>query len=515
MSKIAIIYATQREAQPFIDRVKARLLPDTPFATYAFTHTKAAGNDDCQLVISEMGSDNASRATTYLQETFSPEVILNPGICGATGAEVQVGEIFCVTETRQNDSPLIDADTAATSPIYTCANTGFSALLIARLTTSPRPVFEPGSKAALARWSELVDMEGAAIAAQCTTQNTPCILIKGISDLADAAGKESIQENLDSVSLTIAETLIAGINTPEFTQRFTPEPPPPTPRAPSGFIATMKALLHFTRLEHTVFSLPLLFAGAWLGGGGELPNWRLLLLIILAATGARTFGMAINRLADRHLDAKNPRTKNRELPAGILTPTTASVVALTGLALYAVSCWFIGGWVLRLAILPLIPLAGYSFLKRFTPLCHFGIGICLAQAPLCAYLATTNSLTIPPQVWRLSLFTFLWLAGSDIVYAIMDMESDRANGIRSIPVRLGASGAQWTAGVLHLAAAVTAAAMLREAGGGLLGWTAFLIALICLALVQVRTIPLGTRFFPIAAIAGVAGAFVPIGGGIA
>ena len=147
----------------------------------------------------------------------------------------------------------------------------------------------------------------------------------------------------------------------------------PAPTKPEGL---MQKLHRFTKVEHIIFSLPLLFAGAWLGAGGW-PPLSALLWIVLAGIGARTMGMALNRIFDRHIDAKNPRTSSRELATGTLSVGQAIGVALIGLFSYLVACYGLGPLILKLSLFPLIPLVIYSLLKRFTPLCHFGIGVAL------------------------------------------------------------------------------------------------------------------------------------------
>jgi 4-hydroxybenzoate polyprenyltransferase len=263
----------------------------------------------------------------------------------------------------------------------------------------------------------------------------------------------------------------------------------------------------FTRIEHTLFSLPLLFAGAWLGTEGRWPHWRTLVLIALVGTGGRTFGMALNRIFDRDLDAKNPRTAGRELPSGKMTLTQAYSVAFAGLALYVLGCALLGPVVLLLAPVPIIPLALYSLLKRFTALCHFGIGVCLALAPLGAFVAVTDSVLFTREVILLAIFTFCWMSGSDMIYAIMDMASDRDHGVRSIPAALGVHGAELVSGLTHLCG-VVALVMLWQSMDGVPAGIALVVALIALGAAHVRQIPVHARFFPISAVAGMAGASV-------
>ena len=265
-------------------------------------------------------------------------------------------------------------------------------------------------------------------------------------------------------------------------------------------------VLSFAKIEHTAFSLPLIFTGAWLGGGERFPSFRVMLLILVAAIGARIFGMAMNRVFDRHIDRMNPRTANRELPTGKMTLAMALTIAGSGLAVYLLSCWWLGGWCLILAPIPLVPLLGYSLLKRFTPLCHFGIGLCLALAPLGAWVAAAGHPWFSPAVMLFSGFVFCWLSGADIIYAIMDIDSDRQNHIHSLPAKLGAGGAIRVAAGVHLIAWGVLVAVVQSVGGGPLAWITLAITAALLVMMYIPSIPVPKRFFPISTFAGIAGA---------
>jgi 4-hydroxybenzoate polyprenyltransferase len=269
-------------------------------------------------------------------------------------------------------------------------------------------------------------------------------------------------------------------------------------------------ILNFTKIEHTLFSLPLIFTGAWMGAGGRFPSPGILGLIVLAALGARIFGMACNRILDRHIDARNPRTAGRELPSGKMSVGTAMGVALAGLLVYLIACSLLGEWCLKLAIVPLIPLLGYSLLKRFTPLCHFGIGLCLALAPLGAFIAAAGHLDFSLNVLLFALFVFCWLSGADIIYAILDIGHDRSHGIHSLPAKLGAVGAQKVAAAVHTVALTALMLILLVSQGGGGAWFMLGLAASVFVLMYVPSIPVGTRFFPISTIAGIAGALVPM-----
>ncbi len=208
---------------------------------------------------------------------------------------------------------------------------------------------------------------------------------------------------------------------------------------------------NFIKFEHTLFSLPLIFAGTFLAWGG-LPDLKLLFLIIFAGTGARTAALAINRILDRRIDALNPRTSERELPSGKISLVNAYAITVAGLIVYFLSAYLICDFVLYLSPIPLIVFITYPLMKRFTPLCHFGVGLGLALAPLGGWVAVTCSLkSIFPAV-VLSLFTFFWVSGFDIIYATLDEEFDRKSGIRSIISVYGKETGLYISGILHQAA---------------------------------------------------------------
>lgn len=274
--------------------------------------------------------------------------------------------------------------------------------------------------------------------------------------------------------------------------------------------SSLRHILNFTKIEHTAFSLPLIFTGAWLGAGHRFPAIHVMLLIVVAAVGARVFGMAMNRLFDRHIDRLNPRTAGRELPAGKMRVATALMIAGSGLAVYLTACWGLGGWCLMLAPIPLVPLLGYSLLKRFTPFCHFGIGLCLALAPLGAYVAAAGHARFSMAVTLFAGFVFCWLSGADIIYALMDIDSDRRHNIHSLPAWLGAEGALRVAAGAHLSAWAMLVTVIRILGGGMVSWLALAVTGGFLVLMYVPAIPVGRRFFPISTLAGIAGALAPM-----
>jgi len=272
----------------------------------------------------------------------------------------------------------------------------------------------------------------------------------------------------------------------------------------------IRKVLRFIKVEHTAFSLPLIFVGAWMGGNGTWPNLLTLLLIVTAAVGARIFGMSFNRIFDRRIDALNPRTAGRELPSGQLNVRTALSVAIGGLLLYLLSCALLNRWCLLLSPIPLIPLLGYSLLKRFTAWCHFGIGLCLALAPLGAFVAAAGHPHFTTAVLLFAGFVFFWLSGADIIYALMDLESDREQGIHSIPAALGATAAQVVAAASHVTALVCLAVLLFRGAAPWPAITAYGVTLVLFVMMYLPSIPVGRRFFPISTLAGVAGAIAPL-----
>ncbi len=216
-------------------------------------------------------------------------------------------------------------------------------------------------------------------------------------------------------------------------------------------MSKLKNYANFIKFEHTLFSLPLIFAGTFLAAKG-LPDWKLLILIVLAATGARTSALAINRILDRRIDALNPRTEDRELPSGKISLTKAYIITVLALILYFISAYLICDLVLYLSPIPLIVFIIYPLMKRFTPFCHFGVGLGLALAPLGGWVAVTCSFegVLPAVV--LSLFTLCWVAGFDIIYATLDEEFDKKAGIYSMVSVYGRGTALMVSSALHQSA---------------------------------------------------------------
>ncbi len=202
-------------------------------------------------------------------------------------------------------------------------------------------------------------------------------------------------------------------------------------------VATIRKLLEMIRFSHTVFALPFAFLSAAIAWKAEPFRPLDLLGILLCMVFARSFAMAFNRLADRDVDARNPRTANRHLPAGTLSKglVTAFTLANAG-AFVAATLLFANPWPLYLALPVLLYLAGYSLTKRFTSLAHVWLGVALMLAPVAAWIAVRGlvEMEVPLVLGAAVLF---WVTGFDILYACQDAEFDAKEGLHSIPARFG------------------------------------------------------------------------------
>ena len=487
---IGLLVATHAEARPLIELLAGDEVSGAPLATYVLAAGGAPGG--CELVIGGMGPDAAGDAAEYLIDRRAADVVVNVGICGALGARTDPGQIVRITDILDGDGILAGR---AVVP-WPCADGPWGQLAPRRLATVAEAVFDGPRHDVLAAQADVVDMEAVAIARACAERGVTLHVIKGVSDLADGEGKSDIQRSIALVSRELADVTAAGL------AGLGPR---------SGPLATV---MRFLKIEHTVFSLPLLFAGAWLGAGRGWPGAWVLGWIVVAGLAARALGMAMNRILDRDLDARNPRTAARELPAGRITLAAAWCVAAAALALYLGACAALGPLCLILAPVPAVVLGVYSLLKRFTCLCHFGIGLCLGMAPLAAYVAAAGTVEFGLDVMLLAGFAFCWISGFDIIYALMDIEFDTQAGVHSIPAALGPVGAQVVAAGTHVLAAGALAWLWVLLGRGFLSAAALGVVGGAFAAAYCQSIPVARRFFPISAVAGVAGAMVPILGGL-
>ncbi len=214
------------------------------------------------------------------------------------------------------------------------------------------------------------------------------------------------------------------------------------------------------KLEHTVFALPFAYVGALLASDG-LPSARETLWILVAMVGARTLAMGLNRLIDAGVDARNPRTASRELPAGTLGVAQVALLCAVSLALFLTAVFQLDPLVRLLWPLPLLLFVVYPYLKRFTWLCHEWLGVSLGLAPVGAWAAVTGEL--PWEAFALGGAVALWVAGFDLFYALFDLEHDRAEGLHSWAVRFGERGTFVGARAHHLGTV----ALLTLTGAGL------------------------------------------------
>jgi 4-hydroxybenzoate polyprenyltransferase len=212
-------------------------------------------------------------------------------------------------------------------------------------------------------------------------------------------------------------------------------------------IRKITVFLEMIKFSHTVFALPFALTGALLAANG-LPSGRQLLWIILAMVGARTAAMGLNRLIDAEIDARNPRTANRAIPAGLIGKGATLVFIASATLLLLFAAMMLNPLCLRLSPVAIFFLVLYSFCKRFTSLAHVVLGICLAAAPMGAWVAIRGNIDTPALI--LGGIVLFWVAGFDILYALQDLEFDRAAGLHSIPVALGVKGSLRAARLFHL-----------------------------------------------------------------
>lgn len=216
----------------------------------------------------------------------------------------------------------------------------------------------------------------------------------------------------------------------------------------------MKKYLSLVKFSHTIFAMPFAFIGYFLAikfFNYEL-NWMLFLLVILSMVFARNSAMAFNRFIDRKIDEKNPRTQQREIPAGAIKSNSALWFVIINSALFFATTFFINQLCFFLSPIALIVILGYSLTKRFTALCHLVLGIGLSLAPIGAFLAVSGKFEILPILF--SIVVLLWVSGFDIIYALQDEMFDKSENLKSIPVFLGTKNALIFSRILHSISAI-------------------------------------------------------------
>jgi 4-hydroxybenzoate polyprenyltransferase len=221
-----------------------------------------------------------------------------------------------------------------------------------------------------------------------------------------------------------------------------------------------RLFLSLVKFEHTIFALPFAYIGAFLAVG-DVPGGGDLLWITVAMVGARSLAMALNRLIDAGIDARNPRTAGRELPSGALRPWHVALFSLASLAVFLVAVYQLAPIVRWLWPIPVVGFVIYPYLKRATWLSHFWLGAVDGLAPVGAWAAITNDM--PLEAWLLGAAVAVWVAGFDVLYALFDLEHDREHGLHSLPARFGVTAAFAVARACHIATV----AFLAFAGFGL------------------------------------------------
>lgn len=212
----------------------------------------------------------------------------------------------------------------------------------------------------------------------------------------------------------------------------------------------MKKYMSLVLFAHSIFALPFAIIGFFLAINSTEYHfqWKLFLLMLLCMVTARNAAMAFNRYLDRDIDAKNPRTAIRDIPAGRISAQQALIFTFINCVIFMVSCYFINSMCLALSPVALFVILFYSQMKRISPLCHLVLGLGLGLAPVGAYLAVTGYFSAVPIFYGLAVLT--WVSGFDIIYALQDEEFDRAHGLKSIPANFGAVKALRISEILHV-----------------------------------------------------------------
>lgn len=218
----------------------------------------------------------------------------------------------------------------------------------------------------------------------------------------------------------------------------------------------IKNYLSLVKFSHTIFAMPFAVIGFFLGASPPTPfqmergeiNWKTFFLVILCMVFARSSAMAFNRWADNKYDKENIRTKIREIPSGIISSGNALAFVITNCILLIATTFFINRICFYLSPVALAVILGYSYTKRFTPLCHLILGLGLSLAPIGAYLAVTGECQLLPLLY--SFVVLFWVSGFDIIYALQDEEFDRTQNLKSIPVLMGKKNALMFSRILHL-----------------------------------------------------------------
>jgi len=237
----------------------------------------------------------------------------------------------------------------------------------------------------------------------------------------------------------------------------------------------IKNFLSLVKFSHTIFAMPFAFIGYFLAihqtqYGFE---WKLLGLVVLCMVFARNAAMAFNRFVDREIDSKNPRTALREIPAGIIKAKSAVFFVIINSLLFIATTYFINTLTFRLSPVALLVVLGYSLTKKFTALCHIILGLGLSLAPIGAYLAVTGEFALIPVIY--SVVVLMWVSGFDIIYALQDLDFDKEERLKSLPVFFGKRGALLASVLLHIVSAAGVLVAGYLASFGLVYWAGAII----------------------------------------
>ena len=213
------------------------------------------------------------------------------------------------------------------------------------------------------------------------------------------------------------------------------------------FLVRTRQMLEMVKFEHTIFALPFALVSTILAAHGKFPPLDKLGWILLAMIGARSAAMAFNRLADANIDAANPRTATRHIPAGILSKAQVGIFLAVSVGLFELAAYKLNALCFALSPVALLFLLGYSYTKRFTALCHLFLGFAIGIAPTGAWLAIRGTFDIVPIL--LSLAVMLWIGGFDIIYALQDYEHDVKSGLYSLPKAVGKANALLASRLMH------------------------------------------------------------------
>jgi 4-hydroxybenzoate polyprenyltransferase len=241
------------------------------------------------------------------------------------------------------------------------------------------------------------------------------------------------------------------------------------------FLIRIKNYFSLVRFSHTVFAMPFALIGFSLAVSQSEYSFslRLFLLIILCMILARNAAMGFNRIADKRFDALNPRTKDREIPRGIISIQAATVFVIINASLFIITTAFINHLTLILSPVALLIVLGYSLTKRYTALCHFILGLGLSLAPIGAYISVTGSFDVQPVIYSLIVLT--WSGGFDIIYALPDNEFDRSQELRSVPSALGLRGALTISIIVHFVTFCLVVTAGYLGSGGIFFWVGALL----------------------------------------